>query len=74
MRDYFSVSRETIVVSKLLIVVNRLISLHVLLDECLSFIKPVCSGCIIRGVIFYSLLAGALQIILRSTFVSDVGR
>ena len=44
----------------------RLISLHVLVDECLSFIKPVWSGCIIRGVIFSSLLARA--------FISDIGR
>ena len=29
----------------------RLISLRVLVDECLPFIKPVWSGCIIKGVI-----------------------
>ena len=51
----------------------RLISLRVLVDDCLPFIKPVWSGCIISGVIFSILLARALQIILRSRLLEILG-
>jgi len=49
-----------------------LISLRVLVEECPPFIKPVWSGCIMKGVIFSNLLARVLQIIFRPIFNKDV--
>ena len=50
------------------------ISPRVLVEECLPFIKPVWSGCMMKGVVFSNLLARALQIIFRSMFSKDIGR
>lgn len=47
--------------------------LHVLLAECRPLIKPVWSGCV-DGVIFSNALAMALQSILGSTFMNEIGQ
>lgn len=48
-------------------------SLHVLLAECRPLIKPVWLGCV-DGVIFSNALAMALQSILGSTFMNEIGQ